>query len=237
MSSQLLTMDDLLTIRTTKENFEQFENKIKRLESKENLTKDLFEQFENRIKKLESKDLSEQSENSIKKLEPKENVTNKWLPQSNLASTLYRDVDFLPLEVNNLNIYIPKQFRICHSRSWSSDEKTYIVEYDYYRFSALLNRELDELIFRINNDRTLNGSTILKNVFYQCPNKIVNWTGLCMGELNDIPTSIAKAKELYGDKWDDALSFGIAVFHYWIRAYLQCAPVCLKMVNMFEKKI
>ncbi|XWV24579.1 putative ORFan [Tupanvirus deep ocean] len=187
------------------------------------------------------------------KLSELKNQKNKLLEQKYKLEdilwkkyTTYTTFDFFPEEFQKLAIYKPNEYRLYNGNSESCN--SYYLEYDKYRFN-ISDRPDDNYpySFRISiksddgewielsctESQDRSDVPFIVKLFYRYPVKITSADSLHYGFLLDLDSIINRAKNLFGDVWNDELSFGVIVFYYWVKIYYQNNEIDL-LHNIFE---
>lgn len=165
------------------------------------------------------------------KMEELESETKEILEKIAIRQS-YHTINDLPNEIQNLGIYIPKKFQL-YKNDLSFFE--YVLKYDDIMFTGMLHDVLAETIAINKFAYNEKNKSLLEQIYFKPTEKV--FIIYEKAEMNNLQESIEKAKEIIMDKWNDRLSFGIAVFHYWIKFY--CKKNCddKKFYNMFEHEI
>jgi len=129
------------------------------------------------------------------------------------------------LKVLNLpnSIYIPKDFEIGNNSSHRCNN--YFIKYDekyLFEISDRPDESYPDMFYVTSQSKkvfnTPNNIPLLLNIFYKSPDECEDLTRHPLNEKIDDCIRICKSR---ARKWDDKLSFGIAIMYYWIRIYYQ----------------
>ena len=134
-----------------------------------------------------------------------------------LEKAAFFSIDWLPNEIQDLDIYFPKKYHIARFLNYPYDY--YVVKYDNFRFVLTDRLDFDRLdTFEITYDNYVSALPDIPlhiQIFYKEPERMFE-NIRSRQYLNDIPTSIANTIDILGANWSENMAFGIAIFYCWI---------------------
>lgn len=206
-------------------------SKIDHLENREKECQNEIVRYENLIKELREETFKIKKEIELLKI-----------------SHVPLDLGKLLVAIKNLGINVPNDFIIYNTFMPDNYEGStdYILKYNGNEFVIKAFPYSDyPYIFYINGyccyTDTIDNRVwhyTLAQIYYKYPDDIKSLNSHCKDEMNTISTAIVRAKNIMGDKWSDDFTFGIIIFHYWIRIYLRDEKHRFKELHdIFEETI
>ena len=129
----------------------------------------------------------------------------------------YFTIDWLPEEIQNLDIYFPKKYYITRFSNYPYDY--YVVKYDNFRFVLTDRLDFDRLdTFEITHGSFVSALSDIPmhiQMFYREPQRMFE-NIRSRQHLHDLATSVSNTIDILGANWDEKMIFGIAIFYCWI---------------------